>query len=56
MVRSECWRDLGHVDTSFYWQNEDKNESLSRGFVMKTGQELMGKVPGTKRVLGKWQW
>lgn len=47
---------LGMWTHLFTGRHEDKNESLSHGFVMKTGQELMGKVPGTKRVLGKWQW
>lgn len=60
MVRSEseyrCWCDLGHVDMSFTGEHEDKSESLPRRFVAKTGQEHMGKVPGTKRVLSKWQW
>lgn len=47
---------LGMWTHLFTGEYEDKNESLSCGFVMKTGQELMGKVPGTKRVLSKWQW
>lgn len=37
-------------------ENEDKNEFLSHGLVMKTGQGHTGKVPGTKGVLSNWQW
>lgn len=39
---------LGTWTHFFTGENEDKTESLSHGFVMKTGQEHMGKVPGTK--------
>lgn len=32
----------------FPGEHKDKNESLSHRFVVKTGREHMGKVPGTK--------
>ena len=47
---------LGTWTCLFTGEHEDKSESLPRRFVVKTGQEHMGKVPGTKRVLSKWQW